>query len=67
MDLKQKQKQYYMDNRDKIIQRNKQYYYDNKVERQRYNNEYWALHGHKYIYTNVMKILSIKYIILSTI
>ena len=49
MDLKQKQKQYYIDNRDKIIQRNKQYYYDNKVERQRYNNEYWALHGHKYI------------------
>ncbi len=63
MDLKQKRKQYYIDNRDRIIQRNKQYYYDNKVERQRYNNEYWALHGHKYI---KKLILSIKQVILST-
>ena len=23
-------------------------YYDNKEDRQRYNNEYWALHGDKY-------------------
>jgi hypothetical protein len=49
MDIKEKRKQYYIDNRDRIIERNKQYYYDNKEERQKYNNEYWALHGHKYI------------------
>jgi hypothetical protein len=46
---KEKRKQYYLNNRDKILQRNKQYYYDNKEEKQAYSNEYWALHGHKYI------------------
>ncbi len=46
MDIKEKQKQCYLDNRDWILQKNKQYYYDNKVERQRYNNEYWALNGY---------------------
>ena len=49
MDIKEKRKQYYIDNRDRIIERNKQYYYDNKEERQKYNNEYWALHGHTYM------------------
>jgi hypothetical protein len=46
---KEIRKQYYLNNRDKIIERNKKYYYDNKDERQRYNAEYWALNGHKYV------------------
>jgi hypothetical protein len=49
MDIKEKRKQYYIDNRDKILARNKQYYYDNIEERQRYNTEYWSLNGHKYV------------------
>ena len=49
MDIKEKRKQYYIDNRDKILARNKQYYYDNIEERQRYNKEYWSLNGHKYV------------------
>ena len=49
MDIKEKRKQYYIDNRDKIIERNKKYYYDNIEERKKYNYEYWTLHGHKYI------------------
>jgi len=48
MDIIEKRKQYYIDNKDRILQRNKQYYYDNKEVRQAYNNEYWSLHGHKY-------------------
>ena len=48
MDIKEKRKQYYIDNRDKIIERNKQYYYDNIEEKQKYNAEYWSLNGHKY-------------------
>ena len=46
---KEIRKQYYLNNRDKIIERNKKYYYDNRDERQRYNAEYWALNGHKYV------------------
>ena len=42
----EKSKQYYHDNKDKILEKSKQYYHDNKEERQKYNNEYWALHGH---------------------
>ena len=49
MDIKQKQKQYYIDNQESIKQKNLQYYYNNKEERQRYNKEYWALNGHKYL------------------
>ena len=49
MDIKQKQKQYYIDNQESIKQKNLQYYYNNKEERQRYNKEYWALNGHKYV------------------
>ena len=49
MDIKEKRKQYYIDNRDRILQRNKQYYYDNIEERQKYNYEYWSVNGHKYI------------------
>ena len=49
MNIKEKRQQYYIDNRDKILQRNKNYYNDNKEERQRYNAEYWSLNGHKYV------------------
>ena len=49
MDIKQKQKQYYIDNQESIKQKNLQHYYNNKEERQRYNKEYWALNGHKYV------------------
>ncbi len=46
MDIKEKRKQYYLNNRDKILEKSKQYYHDNKEERQKYINEYLALHGH---------------------
>ena len=49
MDIKEKRKQYYLNNRDRILQRNKQYFYDNREERQAYSNEYWSVNGHKYI------------------
>ena len=49
MNIKEKRQQYYIDNRDRILQRNKQYYYDNIEERQKYNYEYWSVNGHKYI------------------
>lgn len=60
MDIKDKRKQYYLDNHElkkkKALQYyydNKekalQYYYDNQEERTLYNREYWAMHGHKYI------------------
>ena len=49
MDIKEKRKKYYIDNRDRIIERNKQYYYDNIEERKKYNNKYWSIHGHKYV------------------
>ena len=38
MDIKEKRKQYYIDNTDKIIERNKKYYHDNKDERQKSNS-----------------------------
>ncbi len=31
------------------IERNKKYYHDNKDERQKYNREYWASNGQKYV------------------
>ena len=49
MDIKEKRKQYYINNRDRIIERNKQYYYDNREERKKYNYEYWSVNGHKYM------------------
>ena len=49
MDIKEKKRQYYIDNRDRILERNKQYYYDNREERLKYNYEYWSVNGHKYI------------------
>ena len=45
----EKSKQYYHDNKEEILEKSKQYYHDNKEERQKYNNEYWALHGHIYM------------------
>ncbi len=60
MDIKEKRKQYYLNNKDKLLTYSKQYYYDNRLARlqyyhdnidvrKKYNNEYWALHGHKYL------------------
>ncbi len=49
MDFKEQRKQYYLNNRDKILERCKRQYHDNKKERQKYNNECWALHGHTYM------------------
>ncbi len=38
MDIKEKRKQYYLNNRDRKLKLNKQYYYDNREGRQKYNN-----------------------------
>ena len=35
MDAQEKRKQYYINNRDKILEKSKQYYHDNKEERQK--------------------------------
>ena len=45
----EKRKQYYKNNKDVILEKSKQYYYNNIDARKKYNNDYWALHGHKYI------------------
>ena len=49
MDIKEKRKQYYNDNKERLKEQAKQYYYNNKAERQMYNRDYWSIHGHKYI------------------
>ena len=49
MDIKDKRKQYYLDNHELKKKKALQYYYDNQEERTLYNREYWAMHGHKYI------------------
>ena len=60
MDVKEKRKQYYINNRDKLLTYSKQYYCDNRLARlkyyynnidvrKKYNNEYWALNGYKYL------------------
>ena len=60
MDIKEKRKQYYLNNKEKLLTYSKQYYYDNRNARlqyyynnldvrKKYNNEYWALHGQKYL------------------
>ena len=49
MDVKENRKQYYLNNKDKLLTYSKQYYYENKEERQKYNYEYWSKNGHKYI------------------
>jgi hypothetical protein len=45
---KEKAKENYINNRDKLNEKAKQYYHDNKEARQKYNNEYWTEHKHKY-------------------
>ena len=45
---KEKQKQYYINNKEVMKEKSRQYYHDHKEERQRQNNAYWALHGDKY-------------------
>jgi hypothetical protein len=37
MDIKEKRKQYYNDNKERMKEQAKQYYHDNKAERQIYN------------------------------
>jgi len=49
MDVKEKRKQYYLENREKILKKNKEYYYNNKEARQKYNNKYWEEHKEKYL------------------
>ena len=49
MDIIEKRKQYYIDNRNKLLQQSKQYYLDNKEVRQKYNREYWELNKYKYL------------------
>jgi hypothetical protein len=41
MDIKEKRRQYYIYNRDRILEeeKSKQYHNDHKKERQKYNNE----------------------------
>ena len=59
MDIKEKQKKYYIDNRDKLLQQAKQYYWDNKEERKIYNREYWELNKYNTLKQEV-KIMNIK-------
>ena len=49
MDITERRKQYYIDNKEKIKAKNRKYYHDNKAERQVYNSNYWDLHKHKYL------------------
>ncbi len=60
MDINEKRKRFYLNNKDEILTHSKQYQYDNRLARlqynydnidvrKNYNNEYWALHGYKYI------------------
>ena len=49
LDIKERQKQYYQENKERIIEKAKQYYQNHKEERQRYNQKYWEINGHKYI------------------
>jgi hypothetical protein len=39
MDIKEKRRQYYIYNRDRILEKSKQYHNDHTKERQKYNNE----------------------------
>ena len=45
---KEKQKQYYIDNKESMKAKALKNYYDNIEKRQKYNNNYWALNGDKY-------------------
>jgi hypothetical protein len=46
---KEKRKQYYLDNRERILERNKKYYYDNIEIRKEYNRNYWDINKDKYL------------------
>ena len=67
MDSKEKRQQYYINNRDRIIERNKQYYYDNLEERKKYNYEYWSVNGHKYMEERKEKRKNLKFKIVPNI
>ena len=43
MDIKDKRKQYYLDNHELKKKKALQYYYDNQEERILYNRKYWAM------------------------
>jgi len=49
MDIKEKRKQYYQENKERIKQKNLEYYYENQHERIQYNREYWSTHKDKYL------------------
>ena len=49
MDAKERRRQYYNDNKERIKEKNKQYYHDHKEVRKEYNQNYWSIHGYKYI------------------
>ena len=49
MDVKEKRKKYYLENRERILQKNKEYYHNNKEARQEYNNKHWEEHKEKYL------------------
>jgi hypothetical protein len=40
---KERRKQYYLDNRERILEKNKKYYYDNIEIRKEYNRNYWEI------------------------
>ena len=46
---KLKNKQYYLENKEKILERSKKYYYDNIEIRKEYNRKYWGLNKDKYL------------------
>ena len=46
---KARRKQYYLDNRAKILERNKKYYYDNIEIRKEYNRKCLEIHKDKYL------------------
>ncbi len=46
---KEKAKQNYIENRDKLNEKAKQYYHNHKEERKTYNNKYWEEHKHIYV------------------
>ncbi len=46
---KEKAKQNYINNRDKLNEKAKQYYSDHKEERKKYNSAYWEEHKQKYL------------------
>ena len=49
MDITERKKQYYIDNKERIKEKALKYYYDNKEKRIVYNKGYWDLHKHKYL------------------